>query len=189
MLVYRLNKEFASGLIDISIGFTKKGGQNLFQYSCHHNIFVAIEKSGITNIRNKRVGFVNAGVYKRIYGNKFNTVNTYINSDESLFKMLIAGRIDGFFISNVVLDAYIKFGVPRAILPEQWQQSILDPVIISSSPVYFQVSQKSDIPYSALNKIQTSAELHSQKGVFDEIYQNYGVQNKNLNQNSLHNVV
>jgi len=174
----RLTRDVASGLVDFSFGFQAQSTSPLLQIGCHYNILVTRKSVVIKteeDIDGLRIGFVANGIYQRLYGNKFNTRNELVADDESMFKMLLAGRVDGFFISNVVLESYLKFGIPQAKLPENWKTEIGEPFYLSSSPTFLQISHNSTVPFNEVSQITRIAEKLKVSDVFSDIYKKYGV--------------
>lgn len=176
----RLNNGADVGSVDVKMGLKTNGVNNAVQLGCHSTIVVQKDGVNITHVdqlNGKRIGFVNNGIFQRLYSKKFGTVNEFVNNDESLFRMTINGRIDGFFISHIVLDSYKRFGIPHARLDMNWQDEMGEPLLISTSPVYFQVSSKSQLSFNTVNELIASAQQLVDQGDIAQIYKQYGIDN------------
>lgn len=176
--ISRLNILFKEGEVEMSVGFKKQNGELLDTFGCHENILVTQNSSQLTNtsdLKAQKIGFVNKGIYQKLYATKFETDNVYVNSDESLFSMLVRDRIDGFFVSNVVFESFLQYGELSTSVEKKWRDQLKAAIIISESAVGLHISKNIELSEKTKNELIAALNRMREGGDISAIYRKYGV--------------
>lgn len=145
---------------------------------CHRTVVLTRKNSGISDLaslRDKRVAYVTGGIFKKKFAGSYGEKIEEVGSSQSLFHMLFRDRIDAFFISDVVLAAYVKFGVPVADLPEDWR-TVLGPTITAETlHVTLRMSKESSFK-ALIPRLRRALDQCNRDGTFEAVYHAYGLQ-------------
>ena len=145
--------------------------------SCHTVIVQTRKNSGINSLQDlqgKAIGYVTSGIFQKKYAGKFSEQVEQVASSQSLFNMLVRGRIDGFLITDMVLAAYIKYGIPIADLSIDWRNSLGKVVEIEQLETHLRISNKSQSKH-LVPTLKNAISVGYKEGKFAQIHKNYGL--------------
>lgn len=174
----RTLEKLRRGDVDMLIGLPTPGSSLTVPMHCNQIVLVTNQNqlNSIADLEGAKVGFVTNGLFERLYGDKFGTVNESSASDFGLINMLQFGRIDGFIITKNVINSYRFAPPPGAQLPAGWDDNLHYGVTIDEKQVYLQFPEKSSLDDSQRQKLMSSALDLNEKGVIARILQRYGTQ-------------
>ncbi len=178
--ISRSIRTFARGEADLIITNSSSNmitaHPSLGVFGCHRTVLLTRKGSDIgalEEVRGKPIGYVTNALLFKKFGGLHGEKIVQVSSSKSLFLMLVHDRLDGFFVSDIVLDAYIKDGIPIAGLPTNWRDKLGPVVLLDSAEVHLRMNRATadeDIAArlkTAITALKTSRE-------FEKIYLRYG---------------
>ena len=120
-----------------------------------------------------RIGFVSGGYFHKRFSGRFELEEVLVPSNESMLRMLLRQRLDGFVINSVIYDAYLNYLLPGPALPDGWQNQLAPPMTLERMELHLSISKSSKLQqYGA--ELRTIVNRVRQSGEFERIYRYYG---------------
>jgi len=180
----RLRKYLSEGKIDLTIAGASsniiEGAVSLGVVGCSRIIVQTSKTSGIhdlSDLKGKSIGFVANGFLYKQYGTKFALKPVQVTSNKSMFGMLALGRLDGIFVSDVVIDSSIRDGFASPHIVSNWRDKLGVRIEVKKFPSHLQISKKFNNTDIARRLTDAVVRGH-ETGAFENIYSRYGVQTK-----------
>lgn len=176
----RIHASIVRGDIDLVIsaatlpGFRKM--TSLGVVGCSRIIVASNKMAGISQIgdlESKKIGFVAHGFLYRKFNKNFGIIPVLTSTSESLFKMLVGHRVDGIFISDIVLNAHTLMGLPYSNVPLDWRKTLGSNVTIETLPTHLRMSKMSRFRHLE-QKLREAVNTGNANGAFKKVYRSYG---------------
>lgn len=180
----RLRDYLSEGKIDLTIAgassSTIEGAVSLGVIGCSRIIVQTSNMSGIhdlSDLKGKFIGFLANGFLYKEYGTKFGLTPVQVTSNKSMFAMLALGRLDGIFISDVVIDSNMQDGFDSPHISSNWRDKIGARIELKKVPSHLQISRQFN--NADINRRLADAVIRGHEiGTFEKIYATYGVRTK-----------
>ncbi|MBL6957548.1 MAG: transporter substrate-binding domain-containing protein [Rhodospirillales bacterium] len=173
----RAIRAVSNGQADVTIsGGVIKGAVSLGPVGCHQTVVLPRLGAGISklsDLKGKSVGFVTKGIHYKKFATKFGLQPIQSNTSKSLVRMLLRERIDGFFTSDVVFDAYVQSRKFGAGLPSGWTGKLAPYVVVETIEPNLFISAKSKHQGQA-GRLRAAVTAARQDGSFEKIYRKHG---------------
>jgi ABC-type amino acid transport substrate-binding protein len=147
-------------------------------FGCHRTVLLTRKGSEIRTleeVRGKPIGYVTNALLFKKFGGLHGEIIVQVSNGNSLFLMLVHDRLDGFFVSDIVLDAYIKDGIPIAGLPANWREKLGPTLSLQSAEVHLRMNKES-LDVAIAGKLKNAITALKSRGRFEQIYLRYGSQ-------------
>lgn len=143
------------------------------------NSMIAFRKglrpSGLKELAGMRIGFVAGGYFQKRFSGRFDLQEVLVPSNESMLRMLLRDRLDGFVINSVIYDAYLNYLLPGPELPQGWQNQLAPPLTLEQMELHLSISKRPNIQQYGPELTSIVNEMR-QSGEFERIYRHYGSQ-------------
>ncbi|MEG3638575.1 substrate-binding periplasmic protein [Magnetococcus sp. PR-3] len=152
------------------------GVQFLGNVGCLTALMIPHKQANIATLKDlkgKRIGFITGGYFHIKFAHHYGLIPVEVPSNESMLKMTLRGRLDGFIINGAVLGAYRKGLATHARLPDNWQDLIDTPIPLETMETHLSISKQSKLQHLAPQLSQAIQQLW-QAGTFQRIYDHYG---------------
>ncbi|MBT3701166.1 MAG: ABC transporter substrate-binding protein [Alphaproteobacteria bacterium] len=144
---------------------------------CSRIIVLTSAKSGIKNLADlegKNIGFVASGFLDKLYSNKFDLIPHRIRNSQSMVAMLDRNRIDGFFISDVVIDAFETPASGSSMIKVDWRSRLGERIEVRKIATHLRIAK--DYGSRELSdRLRSAVAAGNAKESFSAIYKSYGV--------------
>jgi ABC-type amino acid transport substrate-binding protein len=182
--ITRLRNSINEGSADVTISGASSslnaGAVSLGIVGCSSIIVQTTKGANIKtldDLKGREIAFARNGFLLKMYGKKFELRSVESNSSQSMFAMLERGRVEGIFISDVVIDSYILKNPQTSVLSKDWQQRLGPRVLVRKIPSHVQISAL--FPDAAVKQRLLDAVVEGQNtGAFEQIYARYGIQTR-----------
>jgi ABC-type amino acid transport substrate-binding protein len=182
--ITRLRRSILEGSADLTISGASSslnaGAESLGIVGCSSIIVQTARSSGIRSLddlKERYIAFARNGFLLKLYGNKFGLLPVESNSSQSMFAMLDSERVDGIFISDVVIDSFIHKYPESTVISMNWQEKLGPRVLVRKIPSHLQIA-KTFADATIKQKLRDAVEKGRNTGAFERIYARYGIQTK-----------
>lgn len=182
--VPRMLKAMAEGSADMAItgavSDLLKETTSLGVIGCSR-IIVQLSKTSkvrsVDDLAGKDIGFVTNGFLYKLYGDKFGLRPVQVRNSRSLMSMLALGRVEGVFVSDLVIDSFLKDGIEGVPIADDWRRSMGRRLEVRKVLVHLRIAAKfkgSDLE----KRLRAAVAEGLSSGAFARIYENHGARSK-----------
>ena len=154
-----------------------KNTNSLGDIGCSRIIVLTSAKSGIKNLADlegKNIGFVAGGFLDKLYSKKFGLIPHRTRNGQSMIAMLDRNRIDGFFTSDVVTDAFETSAANSSLIKADWRSRLGHRIEVRKTPILLRITRDYG-PRDLSDRLRSAVTEGKRKGAFSAIFKAYGV--------------
>jgi ABC-type amino acid transport substrate-binding protein len=176
----RIYRSVVSGDIDLFLSFKRKSLEKdlVFLGSVGCTSMLAATRKGyevttIEALSGREVGFVQGSSLGKIYAEKYGVIPVYVPSNVSLVELLLRHRVNHFIINATVYNSYHQGLATDIGLPENWQESMSEPLVADVFDIQISISRKS-ANQNRVGDIQEAVLKARQEGGFQALFRKWG---------------
>lgn len=146
---------------------------------CSHLGVVALKSADIkslADLKDRKIGFVTGGFLLNKFGEKFGLFPVTANHSKSMFRMLLAQRVEGIFVSNLIFDSYLQTELPPAISSSQLRRLTGDILVAEVSPIHLRMVKNSKF-LNLSKRLEDTIVQALESGEIEKIFRKYGIRN------------
>lgn len=128
----------------------------------------------LSDLKDRKIGFVTGGFLLKKFGHKFGMRPVLANTSASMIRMLLASRVEGIFISDLIFDTYWLTEIPFSNISPRWRLQIGNVLEAEVVSVHLRIVNRSKF-VNLSSRLTKAAKQAVEDGAVEKVYRKYGI--------------